>query len=411
MQLPVGTHENQGLNGNNERGAGRGHGKPNMTLISEREIGALTAELVAIDSTNPDLVPGGAGETEIARFVAGWLESAGLAVEVHDLGSSRANVIAVAPGNGGGRSLMLNAHMDVVGAGGMAEPWTPRIDGTRLYGRGAYDMKASLAAIMLAGREAARLQLRGDVIVTAVADEEFASVGVQDVVRNLRADAAIVTEPTGLDLCVAHKGFVWLEVETRGVASHGSLPEEGVDAIAKMGPVLTGLAELDRNLRSLSGHALLGPSSIHASLIQGGHELSTYPARCLLSIERRTIPGETIAEIEGQITAILEAAGAADPSFQAEQRTLLVRAPFGVDLDEPIVDLARRQLARVCGQEPEIVGAGGWMDSAFLAAAGIPTVIFGPDGEGAHADIEWVDLVSATRTADALLGIIAEFCT
>jgi acetylornithine deacetylase len=263
---------------------------------------------------------------------------------------------------------------------------------------------------MLAGREAARLRLRGDVIVTGVADEEFASIGVQDVVRRVGADAAIVTEPTGLELCVAHKGFVWLEVETRGVASHGSLPEEGIDAITKMGPVLTGLAVLDCELRSRPGHHLLGPSSIHASLIQGGQELSTYPARCLLSIERRTIPGETPAEVEGQIAAILAEAGAADSSFQAEQRTLLVRDPFGVDLDQPIVHLARRQLARAIGRAPEIVGAGGWMDSAFLAAAGIPTVIFGPDGEGAHADLEWVDLVSATRTADALLGIIAEFC-
>jgi len=378
--------------------------------ISQEDLTALTAALVAIDSTNPDLVPGGAGEVEIAQFVAGWLKRAGLDVEVHELGSSRANVIAIARGSGGGRSLMLNAHMDVVGAGDMGDPWTPRIDGTRLYGRGAYDMKASLAAIMLAGREAARLQLRGDVIVTAVADEEFASIGVQDVIRHMRADAAVVTEPTGLDLCVAHKGFVWLEVETRGVASHGSLPEEGVDAIAKMGPVLTGLAELDLELRSRPGHALLGPSSIHASLIQGGQELSTYPARCLLSIERRTIPGETIAEIEQQIAAILIQAGAADSSFQAEQRTLLVRAPFGVGLDQPIVDLSQRHLARAIGREPEIVGAGGWMDSAFLATAGIPTVIFGPDGEGAHADLEWVDLVSATRTADALLGIITEFC-
>ena len=263
---------------------------------------------------------------------------------------------------------------------------------------------------MLAGREAARRDLRGDVIVTAVADEEFASIGVQDIVRRMRADAAIVTEPTGLDLCVAHKGFVWLEVETRGVAAHGSLPEDGVDAIAKMGPVLTGLAALDRELRSRPGHPLLGPSSIHASLIQGGQELSTYPARCLLSIERRTIPGETIGEVEGQIAAILEGAAAADSSFQAEQRTLLVREPFGVDLDQPFVDLARRHLAHELGREPEIVGAGGWMDSAFLAAVGVPTVIFGPDGDGAHADVEWVDLVSATRTADALLGIITEFC-
>ena len=382
--------------------------------VSTEELTALTAALVAIDSTNPDLVPGGAGEASIARFVADWLGQAGLEVELHELAPGRANVIAIARGSGDGRgkckSLMLNAHMDVVGAGEMIDPWTPRTDGTRLYGRGAFDMKASLAAIMLAGREAAARDLRGDVIVTAVADEEFASIGVQDVVRRMRADAAIVTEPTGLDLCVAHKGFVWLEVETRGVAAHGSLPDEGVDAIAKMGPVLTRLASLDGELRSRPSYPLLGPASVHASLIRGGQELSTYPDRCTLSIERRTIPDETTAEIEGQISAILEEARLADPTFQAEQRTLLVRAPFGVAVDEPVVTLAQRHLTRVRGSEPAVVGAGGWMDSAFLASAGIPTVIFGPDGEGAHSDVEWVDLESAARTADALLGMIMEFC-
>jgi acetylornithine deacetylase len=366
--------------------------------------------LVAIDSTNPDLVPGGAGEAAIARFVAGWLTAAGLETEIHDLGPARANVVATVRGSGGGRSLMLNAHMDVVGAGGMAEPWTPRIADGKLYGRGAFDMKASLAAIMLAAREAAALGLRGDIIVTAVADEEFASIGVQDVVRRLRADAAIVTEPTGLELCVAHKGFVWVEVETFGVAAHGSLPGEGVDAIARMGPVLTGLDALARELQSRPGDALLGSPSVHASLIRGGHELSTYPDRCLLSIERRTIPGETTTDVEGQIAAILDRARSADPTLRAEQRTLLVRDPFAVSLDEPIVEMARQHLARVRGSDPPVVGAGGWMDSAFLAAAGIPTVILGPDGDGAHADDEWVDLASATRVADALLGIITEFC-
>jgi acetylornithine deacetylase len=329
---------------------------------------------------------------------------------LHELGTNRANVTAIARGAGGGRSLMLNAHMDVVGAGGMVDPWRPRIEGDRLYGRGAFDMKASLAAIMLAGREATKMNLHGDVIVTAVADEEYASIGVQDVVRRMTADAAIITEPSGLDLCIAHKGFVWLEVETRGVAAHGSLPEEGVDAIVKIGPVLVGLEALDRELRSRSGHPLVGTASVHASLIHGGQELSTYPDRCVLSIERRTIPGEAVEEVESQIAGILATAAAADPAFHAEQRTLLVRDPFVVAGDEPIVQLAKEHVARVRGSEPAVAGWGGWMDSAFLAAAGIPTVILGPDGDGAHADVEWVDLPSAVRTADALVGIIGEFC-
>ena len=378
--------------------------------VSRNEIAELTSALVAIDSTNPDLVPGGAGEDEIARFVAAWLTNAGLDVERHELAPGRFNAIGIARGSGGGKSLMLNAHMDIVGQGGMSDPWSPRVEGDRLYGRGAWDMKASLAAIMLAGRDAARLGLRGDVIVTAVADEEYASIGVQDVVRRMSADAAIVTEPTGLNLCVAHKGFVWLEVETSGVAAHGSLPEKGVDAIVKMGPVLVGLAALDRELRARPGHHLVGPASVHASLIAGGQELSTYPDRCLLSIERRTIPGESTAEVERQIAAILERASTADPAFHAVQRTLLVREPFTVSTEEPIVKLAHRYLAQTLGYDPQVLGWGGWMDSAFLSAAGIPTVILGPDGEGAHADVEWVDLPSAARTADVLVGILSEFC-
>ena len=378
--------------------------------ISLDDVVELTAALVSIDSTNPDLVPGGAGEANIAAFVAGWLREAGLDVTVHDLGPNRANVVGILPGSGGGQTLMLNAHMDVVGSGGMRDPWAPRRDGNRLHGRGAFDMKASLAVILLVAREAAAWDLRGDLLVTAVADEEYASIGTQDIVRHYRADAAIVTEPTGLELCVAHKGFVWFEVETSGAAAHGSLPEVGVDAIAMMGPVLTGLSELDHALRSGSKHPLLGTGSVHASLIAGGQELSSYPNRCVLKIERRTVPGESQHMVEAEIASILEISGRQRPSFQATQRTLLVREPFSVGLDEPIVQLARHELQRARTDEPAVSGAFGWMDSSLLSAAGIPTVIVGPDGAGAHADEEWVDLSSALVTADVLSGTVRTFC-
>lgn len=378
--------------------------------ISLDDIVLLTSDLIAIDSTNPDLVPGGAGEGDIAAFVAGWLREAGLHVNVHDLGRERANVVGIVAGSGGGQSLMLNAHMDVVGAGGMADRWMPRREGNRLHGRGAYDMKASLAIIMLVARAATSWNLRGDLLVTAVADEEYASIGTQDIVRHYHADAAIVTEPTGLELCVAHKGFVWIEVETSGVAAHGSRPDVGVDAIAMMGPVLTGLTKLDRELRSGPPHALLGTGSVHASLINGGQELSSYPQRCVLGIERRTVPGETLEQVESEVATILEEAARRDPSFREDHRTLLVRDPFSVGLDEPIVQLARRELERVRRDAPTISGAFGWMDSALLSSAGIPTVIVGPDGDGAHADQEWVDLSSALTATDALSGIVRAFC-
>lgn len=221
------------------------------------EITSLLYELVAINSINPDLVADGPGEGEIARFVADWLTRAGLEVSLDEPQPGRPNVVGIVRGSGGGRSLLLNAHMDTVGVAGMQHPHQPFIENNRLYGRGAYDMKAGLATIMMAAARAKNLALRGDVILTAVADEEYASIGTASIVKRWHADAAIVTEPTGLDICVAHKGFIWLEVETSGIAAHGSLPERGVDAIVKMGKVLLGLEKLDRSLRAHPSHPLL----------------------------------------------------------------------------------------------------------------------------------------------------------
>lgn len=374
------------------------------------EIASLLGELVAIDSINPDLVPGGAGEAAIARFVAHWLEQAGLAVEIDEPVPGRPSVVAIARGTGGGHSLMLNAHIDTVGIAGMERPHDPVVQGSRLYGRGAFDMKGGLAAIMFAAAAAKNQQLRGDVILTAVSDEEYASIGTASIVKRWHADAAIVTEPTGLEICIAHKGFIWLEIETRGIAAHGSLPDLGVDAIVKMGKVLVGLEELDRSLRSAPSHRLLGSGSLHASLISGGQELSSYPERCILSVERRTVPGETARDVESQVRKILDHLAASDATFNAALRTTLLREAFEVSQDEPIVQAVRRHAAAISGQEPGIIGATAWMDSAILSAAGIPTVIFGPGGEGAHAVVEWVDLEQVQRCVEVLVASAEEFC-
>jgi acetylornithine deacetylase len=367
--------------------------------MSQSGLVELASRLVAIDSVNPDLIPGGAGEDEIARFVAGWLEHAGLEVEYEKVAPGRPNVVGIARGSGGGRSLLLNAHMDTVGVAEMERPpFEPVVENGRLYGRGAYDMKASLAAIMLAGREAAWRSLRGDVVITAVCDEEVASIGTARIAERYRADAAIVSEPTELSLALAHKGFVAFEVETRGRAAHGSRPDLGVDAIARMGHVLVRLEALDRELRAHPSHPLLGSGSLHAAIVSGGQEYSSYPERCLLQGERRTIPGETVAQVEEELRVLLgELDGAA--------RVVVARGPFEASEDEPLVELLRRHAG-----DPEIVGVPFWADSALLADAGIPTVVFGPVGEGAHAAVEWVDLESAERCLDVYTGVAVELC-
>ncbi len=374
--------------------------------IQASEVERLVAGLVAIDSVNPTLVPGGAGEAEVMNFAAAWMADAGLEVDVVEAAPGRPSVVGTARGRSGGRSLMLNGHLDTVGVEGMSEPHSAAIRDGRLYGRGGYDMKGGVAACMLAAAAAARARAAGDVVVCAVADEEHSSIGVQAVLEQVRADACIVAEPTSLDVVVAHKGFAWWEVTAAGRAAHGSQPQLGVDAIAAIGPVLVAVGELE-DLLAHRRHELLGPGSVHASLIAGGQELSSYPDHCSLSIERRTLPGEGAAQLEAELERLV-AAGAG--RAQLSGTTTLVREPFEVAPSEPIVELLREQVAARLGHEPKVRGHSAWMDAAFISAAGIPTVVFGPDGAGAHAVEEWVDLASVRACAEVLLATATAFC-
>ena len=347
---------------------------------------------------NPTLVPGGAGEAEIARFVAEWLERAGLEVSLEEVAPGRSNVIGVVRGTGGGRSLLLNAHTDTVGVAGMQQPHEPRLEAGRLYGRGAYDMKAGLAAAMLAATSVRGLG--GDVVVAAVVDEEAAASGTKALLAsNFRVDAAIVTEPTELDVAIAHKGFVGFEIETSGRAAHGSRPDLGIDAIARMGPVLVELSALSERLRGMAGHRLLGPGSLHTSLIEGGQEFSSYPERCLLTGERRTLPGDSPAAVEAELQASVARA-----DVDAEVRLLFTGEPLETAADAEIVRLVQRHAGTA------IVGVPFWADSALLAAAGIPTVILGPRGGGAHEVVEWVELASVEQLRDVLVETAQDFC-
>jgi len=375
------------------------------------ELATLVTRLVSIDSVNPDLRPGANGEREIAAFVANWFRTHQIETELQETAPGRPNVIAFVRGTGSGRSLMLNAHMDTVGHGAMPTPLDGRIDGNRVYGRGAWDMKGSLAAIMLAARDLAAAPPAGNVLITAVVDEEYASIGTQAIVQRYTADGAIVTEPSQLELGVAHKGFMWFDIMVQGLAAHGSRPELGIDAIAKMGPVLTGLAALEDQLIAGERHPLLGRGSVHASLIRGGSELSSYPASCTLSIERRLLPGEPPALAEQELQKIIDIAAAADPALRATLETGLYRAPFEQALDDRIVTIVRDAAASVLGTPPPLVGEWGWMDSALLAGAGIPTVIFGPAGAGAHSDEEWVDLDSLEQCRQIYVHAARSFCT
>jgi acetylornithine deacetylase len=384
-----------------------------MTIrIDDAYLQQTARDLVRIDSVNPSLAGGGAGEATIAAFITKELGDMGLEVARHEPEPGRASVVGRLPGRGNGRSLMWNAHADTVGVTNMAEPFAACITNGRLYGRGAYDMKGSLAAQLAAVRAllAAGLTLDGDLLVASVADEEYASIGTADLLRHYRPDGAIVTEPTALQLCLAHKGFVWLQITTEGRAAHGSRPELGVDANMHMGRVLGELDELAGRLQAQAPHPLVGAPSLHAATLSGGSEWSAYAASCVLGVERRTIPGETAADVEHELQAILDQLAAADPNFKARLEVILVREPFEVAPSAPIVNAVNAAATTVLGAPPTRIGDSPWMDAALLAAAGVETVVIGPAGGGAHAAEEWVELDSLTRLAAILAESALIYC-
>jgi acetylornithine deacetylase len=382
-----------------------------MFSVDSDYIVRLCQGLVRINSVNPLLVPDAPGEAEIARFTASTLGELGLEVERHEPAPGRVSVIGRLRGSGGGRSLMLNAHYDTVGVEGMAEPFSGEVRGGRLYGRGAFDMKASLAASIGAVKALIdrRTSLRGDVVIAAVADEEYGSLGTADLLTRIRTDAAIVTEPTGLDVCLAHKGYCWIEVQTVGRAAHSKI-DQGIDANMRMGWFLAELDKLERELRARPPHPLVGPPSLHAALLAGGAGLSTYAPACSLKIERRTVPGETEAQVMSELNALLDRIKAREPTFVGSAKPFFTREPFEVDRSAPLVQTLAYSHDECVGRAARFVGDTPWMDSALTSAAGIETVVFGPGGTGAHADEEWVDVDSMVRCADVLAATAARYC-
>ena len=381
--------------------------------MTDRELNVvnLTADLVSIASVNPDLVLGGNGESVIADFCANWLGAHGL--EVHRLESrpGRPSIVGIARGTGGGKSLMLNGHIDTVTLAGYdGDPLEPRIEDGELHGRGSFDMKSGVAAAMIAAARAKSLGLRGDVLVACVADEEHSSTGTEEVLRSFTADAGIVTEPSHLEITLAHKGFVWVDVIIEGRAAHGSRPELGIDAIAKAGYFLVAVDEWGHRLASGPHHVILGPGTVHASIIHGGEEASSYPASCRITIERRTIPGENGASVEAEMVAILDGIAATVPDFAWRIERGLERSPFEADPAHPLVTTLTRHAEASLGRSPAIRGEPFWTDCALMQAAGIAVVMFGADGTGAHAATEWVTLESLQQLTEILTATVAEFC-
>jgi acetylornithine deacetylase len=365
----------------------------------------LLSDLVSVNSINPSLVPGAPGEGAVAEVVRAAMTRAGLDVVMQDVAPGRPNVIGVLDGREPGPAVMFCGHIDTVGVEGMRDPFVPRVVDGRLYGRGSQDMKSGVTAMIGAAAALAPTWTRGRLIVAAVVDEEHESIGAQALVRDWTADYGIVTEPTSLEMATAHKGFAWLEIEARGRAAHGSRPDEGRDAIMRMGRILVGLEAHDRALRSGPRRGLQGTGSLHASLVAGGRELSSYPDHCSLQMERRTVTGEDQAVVEGEIAAILNRLKTEDPEFDASARFVLGRPAYAIDPNHRLCATLGAAIAKA-GKSAAPVGATFWTDAAIMADAGIPSVLFGPGGAGLHSIEEYVFIDDVRTCRDVLVDAV-----
>jgi acetylornithine deacetylase len=375
--------------------------------LARNRVLEVLQKLISIPSVNPTLAPDeGTGERAIAEFAVDWLNHQGARAWLDEVAPGRFNAVAEV---GNGRTTLVGcAHLDTVHTAGMSiPPFQPTVEDGKVYGRGSYDMKGGVAAVMCAAAALARSYFSGRFMVALVADEEYASIGAADFVKRYPADACVITEPTdrGMrELIVAHKGFVWLDVVTHGIAAHGSRWEHGESAIAAMGRVIVACDEFDRNELRRRVHPLLGPASMHCALIKGGSGLSTYASECRMQIERRTLPDETPEQVLSEIKSLLERA-----NVTGDVAIILARPPLSVDPAARIAQCARTGMRVATGHEPTDAGVAYWMDAALFADAGIPTVNFGSHGAGAHAAVEWVDLGTVTSCARALYETALRF--
>jgi acetylornithine deacetylase/succinyl-diaminopimelate desuccinylase-like protein len=272
-------------------------------------------------------------------------------------------------------------------------------------------MKSGVAAAMVALANARKLGLRGDVIFTGVADEEDASIGTEDVLRaGWRADAAIVSEPTDLAILHAHKGFVVLELTVHGLAAHGSRADLGIDAIVNAGYFLAEFGRYAKRLQEGPADPTLGTGTVHASIISGGEESSSYPARCTITMERRTVDGETPETVEREIRKVMAKVASEVPSFKADLKVTFSRPAHSTPLDHPFTKLVADIAGKAIGKDATLAGGTFWTDCALLSQEGIVPLLWGPKGEGLHAKEEWADVDSIKKVTEGLTNVAAEFC-
>lgn len=369
------------------------------------------SDLVSIPSVNP-AYEGGVSEAGVCAYVREFFARRGIATWEQEVLPGRPNLIARLPGRNSKRRVILEAHTDTASARGMGIPaFEPRISDGRLYGRGACDTKGGLAAMMHA---VASLKEEGlippcEVWLAAVADEEFSFRGVVTLCEGLHADAAIVAEPTELRAVIASKGVLRWRIAVRGKAAHSSKPHLGVNAITHMARVLLAL-EGDHRKLAEKPHPLLGPATCNVGLIHGGVQVNAVPDSCVIEVDRRLLPGETVQAVLAGYQSMLDGLAAQHPLLDATMETpMLVDEAMETPRESPLASLASRWL-RGMGLDDALFGVPFGSDASKLSRAGIPSLIFGPGSiDRAHAPVEYVEIDQVLRAAEFYRGFLMQF--
>lgn len=369
-------------------------------------------ELIRIDSRNPGLEAHAPGEWEIAHYVKELLDRLHWETAFHDLGEGRANVIATRKGTKEGPSLMINVHLDTVGTDGMKNPFSAEFKEGRIFGRGAQDTKGGMAAVLGMAKLLSEqdIQLLGDLVLAFVADEEHLSIGTTDLLKHVKTDAALVIEPTDLDVCIGHRGFGVFQLKTRGRTAHGGNSEWGIDANLHMGHLLMELDLLKKKWQEDHHHKLLGVPGLHIPLLSGGRQLFSYADECTAHIECRTVPGQSHTGVLHDLQGILDSLRERMDNFTGSVRPDIWRSPYEIEVDRPVVQSLVAATAEVRGMTPKLITHPWWEDAALLGEAGIEAVVMGPVGSGLHTDEEWVDARSVIMMAEILLKTVQNFC-
>ena len=366
-------------------------------------LSALAAELVAIPSVNPLDGPVGDGRSEApaAAYVESRLREAGLAVELREAVPGRPSVIARIPGVSE-TAVWFDAHLDTVSGEGMAfDPFQPRIEGNSLFGRGAADDKGSVAAMMAALMEVAASGEKppATIIFTATADEEYRMSGMLSLLEaGITAGAGVVGEPTGLEIIIAHKGVARFKIGTTGKAVHSSRPDDGINAIYRMGKVVSAIEAYAKGGVGRETDPLLGKATLSVGRIRGGEFVNVVPDSCEIWLDRRLLPGEEARRAVGDVRDYLTSALQEDVGLKVSPPDLTVPA-LSIDSDSPIVEAAAAAVREVTGKAP-FNGMQGATHAGQMAERGIPAIVFGPGRMGqAHTATEELDLDQLEQAA------------